>query len=61
MVDKKTKEVKKQKFQTMSGKHARVVTALTVIKVIQEKVRSLKHGYLADDEFAELRRLVQKI
>lgn len=55
------KILKRAEKQTMSGKHARIVTALTLIKVIQEKVRTLKHGYLADDEFAELRRLVQKI
>ena len=52
---------KKATMQTMLGKHERIVTVLALLKVTQERVRALKHGYIADDEFAELRKLIQKI
>ena len=60
-MDKKLKKEKPRTPRKISSITAKKVTALTLIKVIRDKVGSLKHGYIADNEFKALENLISSI
>lgn len=45
----------------LNAKSRKVFQALELVDRIQVKVASLKHGYIADNEFAELKKVIVKI
>lgn len=54
----KKETTKKKNFKNM--RTSRKEHALVLIKSIRAKVNGLKHGYLADEEFDELEKLIPK-
>ncbi len=52
---------KKKGQPKVTARQARIITATVLLNKIWLKVSSLKHGYIADMEFAELKKQISKI